>query len=563
MVKIVSVEQMRAIEKATDEAGVSYAEMMQNAGRAVAEVIKGALGDDSTGRRVVVLVGPGNNGGDGLVAARILAEETGAEVSCYLLKARDEDDEVYAAAAEAEVFMANAADDQRWRVLKNAVAAADIVVDALLGTGARLPIEGDLEKLLKHTAAAMDRSGEDDLVDAVWPAAPIPVEDRSPLVVAVDCPSGLECDTGEIDPAALRADVTVTFGAAKQGQLAFPGAEYVGELIVAGIGTPPDLAELVDIRLELATGPGIARLLPERPSNAHKGTYGRALLIAGSVNYTGAAALAAEGAYRAGAGLVTLGVPQAIYPILASRVREATWLLLPHTMGVINEGALDVLQEEEISFDALLVGPGLGQEEDTGEFIRGIFQGERHTRKGNLGFGGTRAEEDDATVQWKIDAPVVIDADGLNLLAKIENWPSLLPDRAILTPHPGEMSRLTGLEMADIQATRIETAVEKAADWQCVVVLKGAFSVVAAPDGRVTIVPFAVDALATAGTGDVLSGMIVGLLAQGVEPYEAAVAGAYVHGLAGRLAGDEETSRSTMAGDVLVYLPAAFGLIAD
>ena len=176
MVKIVTVEQMRAIEKATDAAGISYGQMMQYAGRAVADVIREVLGEETTGRRVVVLVGPGNNGGDGLVAARVLVEETDAEVSCYLLKGRDSEDEVYAAAVEAGVFVANAEDDQRWRVLKNLVGAADIVVDALLGTGARLPVEGELEKLLKYAAAAMERPSPGDLAGdppgTVWPAAP-------------------------------------------------------------------------------------------------------------------------------------------------------------------------------------------------------------------------------------------------------------------------------------------------------------------------------------------------------------------------------------------------------
>lgn len=567
MVKIVTVEQMKAIEKATDAAGVSYAEMMQHAGRAVAEVIKGTFEDDSTGRRIAVLVGPGNNGGDGLVAARILAEETDVEVGCYLLAARPDSDEVYTAAVGAGVFVANAEDDQRWRVLKNLVGNADVVVDALLGTGARLPIEGDLAKILNHAASVLQKPASGDLegdpLGVVWPSAPIIVDRKQAFVVAVDCPSGLNCDTGEIDPLALPADITVTFAAAKPGQLTFPGAAAVGELIVAGIGTPANLDEAAGINLELATGSGVARLLPERGADSHKGTYGRALLVAGSVNYTGAAALAALGAYRAGAGLVTLAVPQPIYPILAASIREATWLLLPHTMGIVNGAALDVLKGESGDFDAMLLGPGLSQEEDSLEFVRGLLQGERRAKKGSLGFAASRVEDQDAQAGWELDVPLLIDADGLNLLAQIDDWSELVPTNTILTPHPGEMSRLTGMAIDQVNADRIGIATEKAREWKCVVVLKGAFTIIAGPDGQATVLPFAVDALATAGTGDVLSGLIVGLLAQGVAPYEAAVAGGYVHGLAGRIAGDNASSRSVIAGDVLAAIPDAFTLLAQ
>lgn len=565
MVKVVTVEQMRAIEQATDAAGVSYDQMMQHAGRAVAAVIKMLLGDDSAGKRVAVLVGPGNNGGDGLVAARILREETQAEVGCYLLKARDADDRVFADARDAGVFIAVAADDQRWRVLKNLVGAADIVVDALLGTGARLPVTGDLQKLLKYAASAMERPayGPDDPEGwVVWPAAPVKAPALRPVVVAVDCPSGLDCDTGALDLSAIPADYTVTFAAAKYGQLAFPGAAAVGELIVADIGTPPDLAELNAIRVDLATGRGVGGLLPARPRDGHKGTFGRVVMLAGSVNYTGAAALAGEAAYRVGAGLVTMAVARAIYPALSSRLREATWLLLPHDMGVLNADALPVFREEVGEFDALLVGPGLGREEPTAEFIRGLFEGAQQAKKGAIGFAApARPESFEASNRPDVHGPLVIDADGLNLLAEMAEWWKRLPPGAILTPHPGEMARLCGLDRDEIQADRIGVASQKAAEWGCVVVLKGAFTVVAAPDGRVVVIPFATDALATAGTGDVLAGCIAGLLAQHLEPFDAAVAGAYLHGLAARIAAEETCARSVIAGDLLDTLPVALDQI--
>lgn len=562
-IKLVTVEQMQAIEKATDEAGTTYDEMMQHAGRAVAETVKGLLVHG--GGRVAVLVGPGNNGGDGLVAARVLAEETDAEVGCYLLKARSDDDEVFVAAREAGVFIATAEDDTRWRVLKNLVGSADVVVDALLGTGARLPIEGDLQKLLTHAANAIANpplAVDEWVPPTVWPAMPVGALQHGTLVVAVDCPSGLDSDSGALDPVALPADYTVTFAAAKRGQVIFPGAGAVGELIVADIGTPEDLAEMEAIDLELASAGLVKGLLPARSTDSHKGTYGRTGVIAGSVNYVGAASLAAEAAYRAGSGLVTLAVPASIHTALASGLREATWILLPQDMGVISDEAVSVLRDELTDVDAVLLGPGLGHEEATEAFVRRMFQGDQRAHRGSLGFGNrVEGSGEAAGDRFEFAAPLVVDADGLNLLATIDDWWTLLPEGAVLTPHPGEMARLSQLEMEAIQADRIGVACAKAAEWNCVVVLKGAYTVVAGPDGHTVVIPVATDALATAGTGDVLSGCIAGFVSQGLESFDAAVVGAYVHAIAGRLAGEGGAARSTMAGDVLAALPHALALI--
>ncbi len=563
MVKIVTVEQMRVIEQATDAAGVSYDEMMQHAGRSVAEVVMGLLDELTPDRRVAVLVGPGNNGGDGLVAARVLKEETDLEVGCYLFKPRGDDDPVYVAARDADVFIALADDDQRWRTLKTLIGNADIVVDALLGTGARLPVTGDLKKLIEMASRAIRRDPPAP-AGPVRPASPSRRYDRGALVVAVDCPSGLDCDTGELDPVAIPADVTVTFAAAKFGLLAFPGAEAVGELVVADINTPPKLAELQAITTELATGEVIREMLPPRPSDAHKGTFGRVVAVAGSVNYTGAAVLAGSAAYRVGAGLVTMAVPQIIYPMLAPQLPEATWLLLPHDMGAINAAAVGVLAEEMGAVDALLIGPGLGRDENTAEFMRGLLLGEEQAKRGSIGFVARQAEKAaGAQVESPLSDSLVIDADGLNLLAEIDEWWALLPPHTVLTPHPGEMARLTGLDREAIQGDRVNVAVEKATEWTCVVVLKGAFTVVAEPEGRAVVLPFATDTLATGGTGDVLTGAIAGLMAQGVAPFDAAVAGAYVHGLAGLIAGQQYTTRSVIAGDVLRALPEALSRIAN
>lgn len=565
MPKIVTTEQMRAIERAADARGHTYAAMMEHAGRAVAERVKQLL----TGieqPRVAVLVGPGNNGGDGLVAARILAQELeGASVGAFLLKERGDDDPVFVAAREAGVFLADAANDKAagYRVLQNLVANADVLIDALFGTSLRLPIKGDAAKVLQtaHKAIALRRA-ERPAPPFSTPAFPAnePL-DEGPIIVAVDCPSGLDCDTGALDANALHAHETITFAAAKPGLLTFPGAEAVGMLHVADIGLPPRLPELDDIALTLVDAAEVRARLPRRPLNSHKGTFGKAMVVAGSLNYTGAAYLAAAAAYRVGAGLVTVGAPQIIVPTLAGMLPEATWLLLPHDLGVINDAAVKVLRDELNGYTALLLGPGFGREEVTAEFLRELLRPEeeiRHSRA--IGFVPAEPHLEPASLTNPLP-PLVIDADGLNLLAAMDDWPRLVPPGTILTPHPGEFARLARLERDDVQANRLALAQAKAAEWDCVVVLKGAFTIVAAPDGRAAVEPFATPALARAGTGDVLAGAIVGLLAQGLEPFDAALTAAWLHGLAGvRAAELLETTASVTAGDVLELLPEAVAL---
>ncbi len=535
MTKIVSVDQMKAIEAAADQAGISYAMMMDAAGNAVAEHILARL-DSPAEHKIVILVGAGNNGGDGLVAAHRLAEAGPAVVSVYATKPLDETDPKVQRLRQKGLFMADAENDTRWRVLKNLLGGVTVLVDAVFGTGVRLPLTGKAADLLKQTGKYLaDRAAD------------------RPLIVAVDCPSGLDCDTGALDPLTLAADTTVTFAAVKRGQLAFPGAEAVGDLAVADIGLHGRaLPELDSIPLELATEEAVRALLPARPRNAHKGTFGRVVVAAGSVNYTGAAYLSAAAAYRVGAGLVTLAVPLPLYAILAGQLPEATWLILPHEMGVISPAAADVLRGAYAKTQALLVGPGLGLEKETAAFIRrwlGADEAAGH-RRGSLGFftPATPAGADAAPAM----PALVVDADGLKLLAQNEGWAAKLPKFTVLTPHPGEMAVLTGLDKIVIEADRIGTAQKYAAEWGHIVVLKGAYTVVAAPDGRTTVQPFATAALARAGTGDVLAGAIAGLLAQGLAPYDAAVAAAFLHGLAGGLAAQSlGSTAAVLATDVL------------
>jgi len=565
MPRIVTTDEMRALEKATDARGHSYADMMEMAGRAVAARVATLLaGRDAP--RVAILVGPGNNGGDGLVAGRVLREEVpGVTVEALLLQPRDaKRDKVFAAAQKAGVSMVatEKGAENDYAALKKMVAGADVVIDALFGTSVRLPLQGEAVRVLatvRETLAARRASGGDSRLST--PAGTDgATAARLVMVIAVDLPTGLDPDTGALDDAALFADETITFAAAKPGLLAFPGAEAVGLLHVADIGVPGDLPELESAPV-LIDAAEVGARLPQRPRDSHKGTFGKTMIVAGSLNYTGAAYLAAAGAYRSGAGLVTVAAPQIIVPILAGMLPEATWVLLPHDLGVLNEAAVKVLRKELGGYTAMLLGPGFGREETTGEFLRELLRPSEERRpERKIGFthGEDASEAADAAQPLP---PVVIDADGLNLLAKIENWPSLLPPNTILTPHPGEFGRLAGVETPDVQANRLAQARQRAAEWNTIVVLKGAHTVIAAPDGRLAVSPFASAALARAGTGDVLGGMIASLLGQGLEPFDAALCAVWLHGAAGeRAAACATTPTSIVAGDLLAHLPHAFHL---
>ncbi|MBI5929287.1 MAG: NAD(P)H-hydrate epimerase [Chloroflexi bacterium] len=567
-IKIVSVAEMRAIEEAADKAGHSFAAMMELAGRGLAEQIP------YSGANILVLVGPGNNGGDGLVAAKYLSSEVGANVTVYQLETRKKTDPLIKSAQEAGVVLVDYPSDAKngFQGLHDLIVDTDFIVDALFGIGARLPIEGNAAKLLTQVHAILQNAGERPTI--INPAAGAP-PNQTPIIIACDCPSGLNCDTGELDPLALHADVTVTFAAAKPGLFLFPGAEAVGELVIADIGLAQDMPELVNVGIDLADGVMVKNSLPTRKRDSHKGTFGKALVVAGSLNYIGAAYLAGKAAYRAGAGLVTIGAPQPIIPTLAAMLPEATWVLLPHEMGVLHENAVPILREEIEKYDALLMGPGFSNEDSTKRFIELVLQsGKPHpaTQK-HIGFHFNVPEESqpvETKDQVKLP-PLVIDADGLNLLAEITDWSKLLPPNTILTPHPGEFARLAGLKdeengpsaIQQVQTNRLGLAAKYAQEWKAVVVLKGAFTVVAEPNGHVTLLPFATSALATAGTGDVLAGVIVSLLAQGLEPAKAAIAGAWLHGYAGEEISDDSqlTPASVMASDVLEALPKALAAV--
>ncbi len=513
--KLVSVAEMQAIEKAADAAGHAYATMMEVAGQAVADFV---VAQASTARSVLVLVGPGNNGGDGLVCARYL-QQAGVQVRVYFWKRQTTPEHDYeqhfAKLTTIGVSTLHADADPAFQQLRTWLTETQVIVDALLGTGSNRPITDQLADLL-------------DCVRAAKAAQP------APLIVAVDCASGLNCDTGAVDPHAVPADVTITFAYAKHGHYQFPGATITGALTVADIGIAPQLAD--SVATFLLNAELVGQFLPARPNVSHKGTFGKLMAAVGSRNYPGAAYLSCAAAGRVGAGLITGAVVQPVWNVVAGKLAEPTWLLLPNgeadEAGVIAAGASAVLSQALKGYNTLLLGCGMGQMATTQRFVHDLL-------------------ENDSL------PPLLIDADGLNCLAKLDNWPSLLPEQCVLTPHPAEMGRLCNLKVDKVTAQRWSLARQKAAEWQVVLLAKGPYTVIAEPGGRLAVLPVATAALATAGTGDVLSGTIAGLLAQGVEPFEAACLGAWLHGAAGQRCQQEIGPAGVVASDLLTRLPSA------
>jgi len=483
---------------------------MENAGKAVAEEVRKILGTIDK-QRILTLIGPGNNGGDGLVAARHL-HDWGAEVTIYLCSQRPENDANLGLVQQRKIAYIEATQDENLDRLDELLSSANTVIDALFGTGKIRILRGIFQQALDRvTRARKKRPGL--------------------RIIALDLPSGLDADTGAVDPACPYADNTVTLGFPKPGLFNFPGAERAGKLTITDIGIPTYLAE--QVTTELITDEWARSVLPERPYAANKGSFGRILVAAGSINYIGAAYLACSGAIRVGAGLVTLATAISLQPILASKLTEVTYLpLFESQPGIISLKAAKLIHQQLPNYNVLLLGCGLGQSQPVTRFIRAIL------------FRSTPA------------LPfLVLDADGLNTLAEIPKWWQELTDDAILTPHPGEMARLAGVSIDDVQSDRVGITKKAALEWHKTIVLKGAYTVIAAPDGRCRISPVANPGLASAGTGDVLSGAIAGLVAQGLSLFDAAACGVYLHGEAGEMVKAKLGDAGMIATDLLPVLP--------
>ena len=504
MFRALTAKQTRSVEARAVEGGVSLGALMAAAGEAVAAHVAARVPEG----RIVVLVGPGNNGGDGWVAARTL-HQAGRRVAVFALA---EPASLPGIAAEAAHLAVSAG--VPWCAstpCSQDFEGAAVVVDALLGVGAH----GALRDPLEAWVAAANASGA--------------------YVISVDVPTGVDADTGAVRSSAIRADVTVTFTAAKIGLVQFPGAAFAGELVVAPVGVDASLADLEGAP-ELWTAEQYADLLPLPAPDAHKNSRGRLLIVAGSGAYPGAAVLAARGAMRAGAGYVKLAVPEGVVSTAQAHLLAAPVVGLPEGRGhAFSSAALEKLLQLARDYDAVVLGPGLTLADGAVVTVRGLVE--------------------------RLDMPLLIDADGLNALVDARGLLDARTAPTVLTPHPGELARLLGISAADVQSDRVSSSARLATGSRSVV-LKGAGTVISGA-GRQVVNTSGTPALATAGTGDVLAGIIGALLAQGLSPLDSGALGAYLHGRAGQAAAAALTPMCVTAEDVPEYLSDAVSELLD
>jgi NAD(P)H-hydrate epimerase len=506
---------MKAIDEAAiNNLGIPGIILMENA--AVQTVEKASkLLNGKKDAKVTIVAGDGNNGGDAFAVTRHLLS-MGYTISIFSMK------EVDKLSGDALIngrilknigmYIPVISDDESLERLQVSCLESDLVIDGLLGTGLNRDVEG------------------------VWAKVINIVNHNASRVLSIDIASGVDGLTGKVRGNCIKADATVTFFLPKLGMVQYPGASFIGELTVADIGIPYALADNFDTP-ELIGKDYVANILPLRPQNGHKGTFGKILVIAGSNGMTGSAYLSALSAYKTGTGLVRLVVPEICMETLSLLIPEAVLSHLPQKDGHICLDSGDLSENQELlkklleGADAVLVGPGLSCNDDTLKLLRVLIE--------------------------CCEKPMVIDADALNLLARDKSMIENLKCEAIITPHPAEMARLNGVEVSAVQADRMAMAQHFADEYGLTVVLKGAGTIIAANDGRVAVNPTGNEGMATAGSGDVLAGMITSLLGQGLLPYDAAVAGVYLHGLAGDFAAHELGSVSVMASDIASHISHA------
>jgi len=516
--KLVTSSQMRNIDKKTIEGlGIPGLELMEKAGRGTALMAKETLGDPAN-KVVIIFCGRGNNGGDGFVVGRYLSQ-WGAQVEFFLTVKRNE----VKGDAKTNLEKAVGLDLPIVEISKKeeipSRIKADLIVDALFGTG----FTGEIKGYIKDIIEIINSSG-------------IPV-------LSVDIPSGLHADTGEFTGPCVKANRTVTMALPKIGHFFFPGKERSGKVSVVDIGVPQNVVEEENINLNLTTQEEVREMIPERPGDAYKGNSGRVVLIAGSTGMTGAASLASLSSLRTGAGMAILGLPKTLHPILEMKLTEVMTKPLP---DVRKKGALALRGLGEIREllkwgDCCAIGPGLGQHFETIELVRRLVS--------------------------KLKMPAVIDADGLNALAKDVSIVRECKAPLILTPHIGELSRLNRVPISEIEKHRIKYASDFAKEYSCVLVFKGAPTIISEPDGQTYVNPTGNAGMATAGSGDVLTGIIVGLLAQILMlnkdedikkiMLNSACAGVFLHGLTGDLAKEKKGKMGMIAGDMMEKIPEA------
>ncbi len=506
--RVLGADQMREADRRTiEEIGIPSLVLMENAGRQVVTALQSAF-EQLASMRVAVLAGRGNNGGDGFVIARVLGQR-GVDVTVFVLGTLA--DVRGDARVNLEILgrlgspVVEVPGEEAWELHASELAACDLVIDALFGTGLKTPLTGFYETVVAD------------------------VNSLEAAVVSVDLPSGLSADTHEVIGPAVEADLTVTFAAPKLPLVLPPAREHAGDLVIVDIGIPPRVIDALEgPRVEVATREGLRRLVPDRETAGHKGDYGHVLVLAGSRGKTGAAHLAAAGALRSGAGLVTVATPGSCLPTVAALGAEYMTRPLPETPdGTAAAASLDAVLDGP--WDVVAAGPGLGTGEEVRELVAGLVERAR--------------------------VPLVLDADALNVLARD---PAQLVAREgqviVVTPHPGEMARLLGLDTAEVQANRLESARNLATTRNLYVVLKGERTLVATPAGTVFINPTGNPGMASGGTGDVLTGVIAAWLAQLRVVEDACRLGVYLHGAAGDLAAGDEGQVAMTAQDVVTHL---------
>ena len=505
--KIVTAEQMQNIDRITiEEVGIPGLELMENAGRGIAEFLADISNGDVDSKKVVIFCGKGNNGGDGFVVGRYLSE-WGANVRFYLFGKKSE------VAGDAKTNL-DKADGMGLQIIETSSPDqieidddTNLIVDAIFGTGFR----GDIRSPI---AEAIDLINEQDIP-----------------IAAVDCPSGLNSSTGELSSSSICADFTATLALPKLGQFVYPGKENVGRLEIIDIGIPEDVVESQNFEINLIDEEYIFENLPEHPADGHKGDLGKLFIIAGSQGFTGAACMAANTATKSGIGLCYLGIPSSLNDICEVKLTETMTRLLPE-VGKRRCLALRGLGEYKQYFDwadACALGPGIGTHHETRELVKRLM--------------------------GRITIPTVIDADGLNCLQGQTEALVEADFPCVLTPHPGELSRLLDIPIKDIAADRLKYAVLAAEQLGKVVLLKGAPTYIAGPEGQVYLNPTGNIGMAKGGSGDVLTGLIGSLMAQGLPPLEAACCGAYLHGICGDYVRDEIGSMGMVPSDMIDAIP--------
>lgn len=484
--------------------------LMEDAAAAIASEAVSMLGG-SIGGAITAVAGRGNNGGDAFAAARLLHGQ-GFDVHVFLVGAKAGiSGDAFTNMATLEKIGINIVEingEEEIALLNSRLKESQLVIDGVFGTGLSRDISGIASTVIER----MNLSGKP--------------------ILSIDIPSGIDGADGSIRGECIRADTTVTFCMPKIGLVVNPGCEYAGRLKVADIGIPRCVIDAQDIKCEIIDAVTAADLIPQRRPDSNKGTYGKAFIITGSTGMTGSGRLACTAALRVGAGLVYAGVPESLTGIYSSSLTEPVIIALPDGgKGYLSDESGGKIRERMTVMDVVAAGPGLSAAEGVKRLV--------------------------GMVVSECKAPLVLDADALNVISDNTEILKRLDAEAVITPHPGEMARLTGLTAADVQKDRIGTAGRFASEYGVVTVLKGSRTIIALPDGRIFVNPTGNAGMATAGTGDVLTGVITGLIAQGASAAEAAIAGVYLHGLAGDLAADSMGMHGILAGDVVSHLPYA------